>query len=64
MPTMYSVLESDLVAEVCVSGPGSVQLQRPISYFVETMDDSAISKFTEELLLQEHIISTFLVILL
>lgn len=46
MPTTYTVMESDLVVEVCVSAPGPVGLlSRPVTYSVQTSDDSATGKF-------------------
>ena len=47
MPAMYSVFESDLSVDVCVSVPDSVQLQRTISYSVSTEDDSAIGELIQ-----------------
>ena len=44
MPTTYTAVESDQEVEVCVSVPGSVQLERSIIYFVQTQDDSAVCK--------------------
>ena len=44
MPPTYTVLESDQEVEVCVSVPGSVQLERSISYFVQTQDGTAVGK--------------------
>ena len=46
MPASYTVSESEGTVEVCVLVPGSVQLERPISYSVQTVDDSAIGKCT------------------
>ena len=46
MPTLYTVSESEGAVEVCVTAADSVQLERPISYSVQTIDDSAMGKST------------------
>ena len=44
MPTVYTVSESEGVVEVCVTTPDSVMLERPITYSIQTIDDSAMGK--------------------
>lgn len=44
MPTLYTVSESEGAVEVCVTAADSVLLERPISYSVQTIDDSAMGK--------------------
>ena len=44
MPTVYTVSESEGTVEVCVTTPDSVTLDRPISYSIQTIDDSAMGK--------------------
>ena len=44
MPTVYTVSESEGTVEVCVTTPDSVILERPITYSIQTIDDSAIGK--------------------
>ena len=46
MPVLYTVSESEGVVEVCVTAAESVQLERPISYSIQTIDDSAMGKQT------------------
>ena len=42
LPTTYTVAESEQEVEVCVTG--SVQLERPVSYYTQTQDDTALGK--------------------
>jgi hypothetical protein len=44
MPALYTVSEGEGAVEVCVTAADSVQLARPISYSVQTIDDSAMGK--------------------
>ena len=45
LPTMYTVAESEQEVEVCVIvQPGSVQLERPVSYYTQTQDGTALGK--------------------
>lgn len=46
VPDVYTALETDDVVEVCVSVPGSVQLERPITYSVQTVDGTANGTFS------------------
>lgn len=46
MPVLYTVSENEGMVEVCVTAAESVQLERPISYSIQTIEDSAMGKQT------------------